>query len=53
MRRAGWDAPGAYFCGTLTALLRDAGAYAPVGSKEERADVKAQIAQSLGHAGGG
>ena len=46
-------APGAYFCGTLTTLLRDAGVYAPVGSPAERADVQAQIAASFKQAGRG
>jgi hypothetical protein len=41
------DAPGAYFCATLTRLLCDAGVYVPVGTPVERQDIRAQIAASF------
>ena len=44
------EAPGAYFCAVLTRLLMDAEVYVPVGTPEERADIKAQIRKSLAQA---
>ena len=47
------EAPGAYFCAVLTRLLMDAEVYVPVGTPEERADIKAQIRKSLAQADAG
>lgn len=44
------DSVGAYFCGTLVKLLNKEGVPIPVGTTEERADVRAQIADSFENA---
>lgn len=42
--------PGAYFNGTLSSLLQKRGVYVPIGSADEREDIRAEILASLGAA---
>ncbi len=44
------DAPGAYFCAILGRLFLDAAVYMPVGTKEEREDIRRQIKESFAQA---